>query len=282
MTTILSNGLVIGAIYGLVALGITLVYKKSGVLNFAHGEVGMFGAFVFYVLSVEQELPYLLAASAAVATSAVLGCATFLVLARRRSDPLNMLIGTLAVAGVLVFVANEIWGPDQFYVPPPLADVRLSLAGMTFTGSRLLVLGTGIVLAGGFFVLFRTSRMALLFRASASDPYAAELMGVDVTRLDVITWTVAGALAGLAAVLVAPLVGFDIFFMTLLAIRGFAAALLAGLSNVAGALGAGLALGLAEAALTRQTTQPGLPEAVLVGLILLFLLRPQAAVRRTA
>jgi branched-subunit amino acid ABC-type transport system permease component len=282
LTTILGNGLVIGAIYGLVALGITLVYKKSGVLNFAHGEVGMFGAFVFYVLSVEQRFPYLVAAAAAVATSAVLGCLTFLLLARRRSDPLNMLIGTLAVAGVLVFVANEIWGPDQFYVPPPLADVRFSFAGMTFTGSRLLVLGAGIVLAGGFFILFRTSRMALLFRASASDPYAAELMGVDVTRLDVMTWTVAGALAGLAAVLVAPLVGFDIFFMTLLAIRGFAAALLAGLSNVAGALGAGLALGLAEAALTRQTTQPGLPEAVLVGLILVFLLRPQAAVRRTA
>jgi branched-subunit amino acid ABC-type transport system permease component len=282
LTTILSNGLVIGAIYGLVALGITLVYKKSGVLNFAHGEVGMFGAFIFYVLSVEQKLPYVVAAAAGVATSAVLGCATFLLLARRRADPLNMLIGTLAVAGVLVFVANEIWGSDQFYVPPPLVDVRVSVAGLTFTGSRLLVLGTGIVLAGGFFVLFRTSRMALLFRASASDPYAAELMGVDVTRLDVITWTVAGALAGLAAVLVAPLVGFDIFFMTLLAIRGFAAALLAGLSNVAGALGAGLALGLAEAALTRQTTQPGLPEAVLVGLIVLFLLRPQAAVRRTA
>ena len=282
MSTILSNGLVIGAIYGLVALGITLVYKKSGVLNFAHGEVGMFGAFIFYVLSVEQKLPYLVAAAAGVATSAVLGCATFLLLARRRADPLNMLIGTLAVAGVLVFVANEIWGTDQFYVPPPLADVRVSVAGLIFTGSRLLVLGTGIVLAGGFFVLFRTSRMALLFRASASDPYAAELMGVDVTRLDIITWTVAGALAGFAAVLVAPLVGFDIFFMTLLAIRGFAAALLAGLSNVAGALGAGLALGLAEATLTRQTTQPGLPEAVLVGLIVLFLLRPQAAVRTTA
>ncbi|HKN89565.1 MAG TPA: branched-chain amino acid ABC transporter permease, partial [Acidimicrobiia bacterium] len=91
-----------------------------------------------------------------------------------------------------------------------------------------------------------------------------------------------GALAGLAAILVAPLVGFDIFFMTLLAIRGFAAALLAGLTNVSGALAAGLALGLAEAALTRQTTQPGLPEAVLVVLVVGFLLRPQATVRRTA
>jgi branched-chain amino acid transport system permease protein len=160
--------------------------------------------------------------------------------------------------------------------------VRVDVAGLHFTGPRLLVLGTGVALALLFLVLFRTSRMALLFRASATDPYAAELMGVNVTRLDFVTWTVAGGLAGLAAVLVAPLVGFDIFFMTLLAIRGFAAALLAGLTNVPGALAAGLALGLAEAAITRQTTQPGLPEAVLVGLVVLFLLRPQAAVRRTA
>jgi branched-subunit amino acid ABC-type transport system permease component len=282
LSTILSNGLVIGAIYGLVALGITLVYKKSGVLNFAHGEVGMVGAFVFYVCSVEQRLPYVASAAVGVATSAALGCATFLLLARRRADPLNMLIGTLAVAGVLTFAANEIWGPDQHYVPPPLAGVRVDVAGLQFTGPRLLVLGTGVALALLFLLLFRTSRMALLFRASATDPYAAELMGVNVTRLDVVTWTVAGGLAGVAAILVAPLVGFDIFFMTLLAIRGFAAALLAGLTNVPGALAAGLALGLAEAALTRQTTQPGLPEAVLVGLVVLFLLRPQAAVRRTA
>ncbi len=264
------------------ALGITLVYKKSGVLNFAHGEVGMFGAFVFYVLSVEQHKPYVLSAAAGVLTSAVLGCVTFLLLARRRADPLNMLIGTLAVAGVLTFVANEIWGPDQHYVPPPLAGVRVSFGRADVHRATVARTGNRIGLAGAFFVLFRTSRLALLFRASASDPYAAELMGVDVTRLDVITWTVAGGLAGFAAVLVAPLVGFDIFFMTLLAIRGFAAALLAGLTNVAGALGAGLAIGLAEATLTRQTTQPGLPEAVLVGLIVLFLLRPQAAVRRTA
>jgi branched-subunit amino acid ABC-type transport system permease component len=282
LSTILSNGLVIGAIYGLVALGITLVYKKSGVLNFAHGEVGMVGAFVFYVLSVEQHLPYLVAAAAGVLTSAALGCGTFLLLARRRNDQLNMLIGTLAVAGTLVFLANEIWGPDQHYVPPPLAGVRVDVIGLHFVGPRILVLLTGLGLAGAFLVLFRTSRMALLFRASASDPYAAELMGVNVTRLDVVTWTVAGALAGVAAVLVAPLVGFDIFFMTLLAIRGFAAALLAGLTNVPGSLAAGLAIGLAEATLTRQTTQPGLPEAALVGLIVLFLLRPQATVRRTA
>lgn len=282
MDTVISNGLVIGAIYGLVALGITLIYKKSRVLNFAHGEVGMIGAFVFYVASVERKLPYLAAAAIGIAVSAGLGCVTFLLLLRRRTDPLNMLIGTLAVAGTLVFIANEIWGPDQHFVPPPLTGLHVNVAGLHFVGPRLLVLMAAAVLAAVFFVLFRTTHVALLFRASAADPYAASLMGIDVTRLDIATWTVAGGLAGLAAILVAPLVGFDIFFMTLLAIRGFAAALLAGLTNVPAALGAGLALGLAEAGLTRQTTQPGLPEAVLVVLVILFLLRPQTTVRRTA
>ncbi|MGH8973888.1 MAG: branched-chain amino acid ABC transporter permease [Acidimicrobiia bacterium] len=282
MTSILSNGLVIGAIYGLVALGLTLVYKKSRVLNFAHGEVGMVGAFVFYVASVEQHWPYLLAAATGIAVSALLGGATFLVLIRRRTEPLSMLIGTLAVGGTLVFVANEIWGPVQHFVPPPLAGVGVDLFGLRFVGPRLVVLAAGIVLALAFFVLFRTTNTALLFRASATDPYAGVLMGIDVVRLDLATWTLAGALAGTAAVLVAPLVGFDIFFMTLLAIRGFAAALLAGLTNVAGALVAGLGLGLAEAAVTRQTTQPGLPEALLVLVIVLVLLRPKVAQRRTA
>ena len=101
LNTVVANGLVIGAIYGLVALGITLVYKKSGVLNFAHGEVGMVGAFAFYVAFVEHHLPYLVAALIGIAVSAGLGCVTFLLLLRRRNDPLNMLIGTLAVGGAL-------------------------------------------------------------------------------------------------------------------------------------------------------------------------------------
>jgi branched-chain amino acid transport system permease protein len=282
MKTILANGLVIGSIYGLVALGITLIYKKSRVLNFAHGETGMFGAFVFYALSAEQHRPYLVAAAGGVVVSAALGAATFLVLARRRTEPLAMLVGTLAVAGVLTFAADEIWGPDQHYVPPPLTGTHVSILGLRFIGPRLVVLVAALVLALVFYVAFRTTNIALLFRASATDPYAATLMGVDVGRLDLVTWTLAGALAGLAGVLVAPLVGFDVFFMTLLAIRGFAAALLAGLTSLPGTLAAGLALGIAEATLTRHTTQPGAPEAVLVVLIVAFLFRPQATQRATA
>jgi branched-chain amino acid transport system permease protein len=283
LTTIISNGLVNGAIYGLVALGITLIYKKSSVLNFANAEAGMVGAFVFFALSVEQNVQYLLAAVVGIAVAALIGGATYLLLVRRRNEPLNMLIGTLGVAGLLTFIGLEIWGVDPHFIPAPLSDVRANILGLRFIGPRLIVLIAGIVLAGAFFLLFRYTRMALLFRASASDPYAAVLMGINVVRLDLVTWSLAGALAGLAGVLVAPLVGFHVFFMTLLGIRGFAASLLAGLVNVPATLAAGLALGLAEASLTRATTQPGLPEAVLVAFIVVVLfLRPQRAERKTA
>jgi branched-chain amino acid transport system permease protein len=218
-----------------------------------------------------------------VLTSSALGLLTFAVLMRRRSDPLNMLVGTLAVGGVLIFVASDIWGTDQLFVPAPLADVAVHVAGLRFAGPRLLVIAVGVALAISFFLVFRLTSLGLLFRASATDPYAATLIGINVVRMDLVTWAVAGALSGVAAILVAPLVGFDVFFMTLLSIRGFAAALLAGLSNVGRCLVAGLGIGIAEAALTRATTRPGLPEAALVALMMaVLLLRPQAAERGSA
>ena len=283
MTTVLANGLVIGSIYGVVALGIVLVYRNSRILNFAHGEIGMIGAFVFYALWAEQRWPYALAAACGVALAGAIGLATYLVLSGQAQNPLNMLIGTLAVAGILEFAAMEIWGPEALYVNPPLAGMRLDVAGMSFVGPRLMVLIAGAVLAGGLFLFFRYSPAALVFRAASLDPYAAQLVGVNVRVLAAVTWAAAGVLSGIAAILVAPLVNFSVFFMTLLFVRAVAAALLAGMVNVPAALGAGIALGVAESTLSRVTTQPGVPEAVLVVLIVVVLvLRSGDLGRRTA
>jgi branched-chain amino acid transport system permease protein len=283
MSTVLSNGLVNGAIYGLVAFAIALVYKKSRVLNFAQGETGMLGAFVFYELYVGQHLPYLVAGALGVGVSAVLGAVIFLVLSQHRDEPLNMLVGSLAIAGILVFIATKIWGTDQYFVPAPFSDRTLELFGLRFIGPRLVVLVAAVVIAIGCALLFTRSRFAVMFRASASDPYGATLVGIDVVRLDVISWALAGGLAGVAAILVAPLVGFSVFFMTLLAVRGLAAALLGGLDNPAAALVAGLAIGIGESVVTRQTTQAGAPEVALLALmVLVLLLRPAGRGRLTA
>jgi branched-subunit amino acid ABC-type transport system permease component len=283
VSTLIANGLVVGAVYGLVALGLSLTYKKSRVINFAYGETGMVGAFVFYGLYVERSVPYPLAMLAGVFTSTLVGAATFAVLRHRRQDPLAMLLGTLAVGALLIYAVSKVYDPNQHFVPPPLSGIHVTIFGAVLFGPRLLVLLVAGVLAALFFAVFRFTRVGLLFRASATDPYAAQLAGIDVVRLDLLTWAVAGALAGCAAILIAPLVGFDVYFMTLLSVRALAAALLAGLSNVAGTLLAGLAVGVAESGLTRMTTRPGVPEAVLVALMAVVLLtRPQGLQRATA
>jgi len=281
--TVLVNGLVTGAIYGLVAVGLSLVFKKSGVLNFANAEAGMIGAFVFFVLLVEQNWPYPAAAVVGVGTAAALGAMTYLVLAPRRDDPLMMLIGTLGMAGVLTFAAVEVWGTEPHFVPPPLTGVDINIAGTPLTGARLLTLVVAAALSMIAFAVFRYTRAGLLFRASAAHPYAAELLGINVTRLDVLTWAVAGALAGLAGILIAPLVGFHVLFLALLAVRGFAAALLAGMGNVGGSLLAGLGLGVGESTLTWATQAPGLPDALLaVVVVAVLVFRPAQPLRRTA
>jgi branched-subunit amino acid ABC-type transport system permease component len=283
LTTVLTNGVVSGAIYGLVAVGLALVYKKSGVLHFANAEIGMVGAFIFYALSVEQDVHYVLAAAAGIIVAAVLGAVTYLVLAPRRDDPLTMLIGTLAVGGILVFIAVEIWGANPRFVPPPLTGVTVDVLGFRVIGPRLLVLVVAVLLGIGAWAVFRYTNAGLVFRASAADAYAAQLMGVNALAVDVATWAAAGALAALAGILVAPLVGFHVFFMTLLAIRGFTATLLAGVGSVGGSLLAGIGIGVGESTLTRVTTEPGLPEAVLFVLIVgVLVFRPVQLGRRTA
>lgn len=283
ITAIVTNGLVAGAIYGLVAVGLALVYKKSAVLNFANAEAGMLGAFLFYALSVEQGWPYVVAALVGVLSAAGLGATTYLVLAPRRDDQLTMLIGTLAVGAILIFIAVEVWGTNPHFLPPPLADLQVDALGFHLSGARILVLCAAVVIGAVSFLVFRYTDAGLVFRASAGDAYVAQLMGVNVVFVDVVTWAIAGALAGVAAILIAPLVGFHVFFMSLLAVRGFAAALLAGMTGLGGSIAAGLGLGLGESVVTWAIPSPGVPEAVMVAVIVITLtIRPISLGRRTA
>jgi branched-chain amino acid transport system permease protein len=265
------------------AVGLTLVFKKSGVLNFAHAGTGTVGAFAFYGLWVQQAWPYLAAAIVSVSLAALLGAATYLLLLPRRNDPLMMLIGTLGVSGVMAFVVEEIWGSDPYFMPSPLSNVKFNLAGAEFTGARVIALSAALLLAIAAFLIFRYTRMGLIFRASAAQPYAAELLGINVLRLDLVTWAIAGALAGVAGIVIAPLVGFYYSFFATVAVRGFAAALLAGMTNVSGSLLSGLGLGIGEAFIVWKFQAPGLSDALLLLIIVgVVVSRPNQFVRRTA
>ena len=283
MADVLADGITVGSVYALVALGFVLVFKNSGVLNFSHAETGMFGAFVFYVGWVEQGWPYAIALVTGVVAGAGVGWVTGLLLADGRRDALTMLLGTLGVAGILTFVALDTWGPSPLFIPAFGGGIEIEILGMRFSGAELMIIGTAAAIGLGLFAFYRWTPMGLVFRAMALDPYAAELSGMNVRRLVWATWAAAGALSALAAILIAPLANFQVFFMTFLFLRAVTAALLAGLNSLGGCVAAGLALGVAEAALIRESSEPGLPELLLVVAIVgLLSLRPAALGRRTA
>lgn len=283
MASVLSNGITNGSIYAIVALGFVLIYRNSGVFNFAHPQIGMIGGFLFFVLWVEQSWPYGLALVVAMAASALIGLVVRQLLAPQEANPLNMLIGTLGVGGALTWLAQDIWGETPAFVPPIGAGVDVEILGMHFGGPAIAVIVSLVVVVGLAAAYYRLFPGGLAMRAVASDAGASVLMGINVGLVSTVTWTVAGALAGLAAVMVAPFVNMEPFFMNLLFLRALLAALLARMTSLSGTVAAGLAIGIAEALLIRETDVAGLPELSLVALIIVVLVaRPASLGRRTA
>ncbi|MGH2783827.1 MAG: branched-chain amino acid ABC transporter permease [Actinomycetota bacterium] len=282
MIPFLVNGLVIGAIYGIVALGVVLVYKGSRAVNFAHGEMGMIAAFVVLSLWSENGWNFFLAAAIGLVCSGLTGFLTERLVVRRFEDgsTLTILVATLAVAGVLQFIGAEIWGLEPKFIQAPVEQIAgwegIRAGEIVLTIPRLIVIFAALVASAGIAVLFRRTSFGLAFRGTAIDGYAAKLCGINVRRVSSATWTLGAVLSGLAAILVAPLVSFHVFFMTLLFIRALAAALVAGLTNLGAAFVAGITIGVAESLLIKYTSQAGAVEAALFALIVLLLaVRPK-------
>ena len=285
MIPYLVNGIVIGAIYGVVALGVVLVYKGSRAVNFAHGEMGMIAAFVVLSLWFESGWNFYLAALLGLAASGLAGFLTerFVVRRFQGGSTLTILVATLAVAGILQFVGAEIWGLDPKFITAPAESIGgwegIRTGDVVLTIPRLIVIIAAIILSAALWVLFRRTSFGLAFRGTAIDGYAAKLCGINVSRISSITWTLGAVLSGIAAILVAPLVSFHVFFMTLLFIRALAAALVAGLTNLGAAFGAGVFIGIAESYLVKFTSQAGAVEAALFALIVVLLaVRPRGLV----
>jgi branched-chain amino acid transport system permease protein len=271
MRTVIENGLVIGSLYGAVGFGIVLIYRATGVLSFAQAESGSLGAFLFYALWVEQGHPYLVAAAAGVLLSGALGFGVRTILRTIEDRPLQMLLGTLGLASVMVYIAQQIWGGGQYFMPPPFPGISANLGFVKFSGPRFLIIVVAASFAVAFLFVFRYTRFGLVLKAVAQDPYASSLLGLNVGFVRSACWVLAGALSGLAGILVAPLVSFHVFFMNLLIVRALAAGLLAHLTNLTTCFVYALGIGVAEAAINRQTTSPGVPELFVVCLLVLIL-----------
>jgi branched-chain amino acid transport system permease protein len=254
----LINGLVLGAIYALVALGYTMVYGILGLINFAHGEVVMIGAMV--ALSVIQlllgaglglpgPLVVTLGLLAAIAVCMLLGFSIERVAYRplRHAPRLTPLITAIGMSILLQNVAMIIWGRQYTSFPALLPVSSHQVGGATITDLQIfIVLLAAAIMAGLLFLVHRT-RLGRAMRATAQNPEVAGLMGVDINTVISVTFVIGSALAAVAGVMVSAYYGIAHYYMGfMLGLKAFTAAVLGGIGNLAGAMVGGLLLGVIE------------------------------------
>jgi branched-chain amino acid transport system permease protein len=254
----LINGIVLGAIYALVALGYTMVYGILGLINFAHGEVVMIGAMVG--LAVIQLLvgsgialpgPAIAALGlvAAIPACMALGYAIERIAYRplRHAPRLAALITAIGVSIVLQNAAMLVWGRQYHSFPALLPVSTHSLGGATVNDLQVFIVALAVAIMAGLLLLVHRTSLGRAMRATAQNPEVAGLMGVNINTIISITFVIGSALAAVAGMMVSAYYGIAHYFMGfMLGLKAFTAAVLGGIGNLAGAMLGGLLLGVIE------------------------------------
>jgi branched-chain amino acid transport system permease protein len=240
-------GLASGGLYVLAALGFVIIFKASNVFNFAMGEMMMFGAYLFFAMTVQLKLGWPVAVLAALAGSVVLA----VVIDRALLQPLLgqpviiLVMVTLGVGSMIKGASGMIWGPDIVQMPDFLPRKPIFIGDILIPGKLawgFLAVG---VLAAVFLAYYRFSRAGVAIRATASDQITAESLGINVRRIFSLTWAIAGILAGASGIVVGSLNGITPN-LGAVALNVLAVVMLAGISSVGGVIVAGLFIGWVE------------------------------------
>ena len=250
------NGLVLGSIYALVALGYTMVYGIMGLINFAHGEVVMIGAMValFVIkLLVGSGLPgpviAIIGLLAALPVCMGLGYSIERIAYRplRRAPKLAPLITAIGISIILQNIAMMIWGRSYHSFPEILPSAQHDVFGAIITDLQLLILAVAAAMMVGLLILIQRTRLGRAMRATAENPAMAQLMGVNINRIISTTFVIGAALAAVAGLLVSANYGLAHYYMGfILGLKAFTAAVLGGIGSLPGAMLGGILLGLIE------------------------------------
>jgi sulfate-transporting ATPase len=273
-------GFGIGALYALASQGLMVIYRGSGVLNFALGAIGMVGVYVQWELHVQQEWPFIVSALVGVTVSAAIGALTHLLIMRplRTASPLVRVIATLGVLVTLQSIAILRYGSTPVTVPSQLPTDILRISGdIVISADRLVLLGIAAALSTGLWALYRFTTFGLATSAVAENERAASSLGWSPDRIATLNWALGCALAGLAAILIVPIVTLQVSVLTNLILAATAAALVASFRSFPIAFAAGLLIGIAQTELNRFVKQPGFGESVpFIVIVLVLLVRGQA------
>ncbi|GAX90876.1 branched-chain amino acid ABC transporter permease [Effusibacillus lacus] len=242
------NGFVIGSSYVLIALGLTLIFGMLDMINFAHGELLMVGAFIAVGLASGLGLPYLLAIPLAMLIVGVLGVVMERLAFKplRNSDRVNLMVSSLGVSIILQNAVQLIWGPDPRNLQSPFTNMQIHLGGMVLNGQRLFVVFVAALLIGVLYYVIQKTKIGIAMRACAFDMETAKLMGIKANRIIIMTFAIGAGLAASAGTLLAPIFSVYPTMGVMATMKAFVVVLLGGIGNVTGAIAGGLILGLVE------------------------------------
>jgi branched-chain amino acid transport system permease protein len=240
------NGLVIGTMYMLMAVGFTLVFGIMRVVNFAHGEFYMLGAFVGFFTYVQWEMPFVVCLAIAAVTIGILGMLVERTLIQPfRSDEMSGMIATLAISVIIQNAAVMLWGPQPRAMPDIVAGT-VAVGPFSFPWSRLVVIVAAALIFILFWLFMQRTRLGRAMRAVAQDTETALIQGIRVNYIYPLAFGMSVALAALAGALMGPVFSVSPFVGLTPMLKAFVVVILGGLGSVPGAVVGGLLLGMIE------------------------------------
>lgn len=242
------NGLTNGSLYALMAVGVTMVYKSLGMLNFAHGDIMMIGTFICLTL-INLNLPILAALLIAVIGTAIIGFALERLVLRQVefSSFINLLIATVGISYIFRNGAMVIFGTNPQKFPSMFSQTPFNIGGFMVTPQSLGIIAVSLLLIVALHLFFTKVKVGKCMELASSNAESAAMMGINVSHMRFLTFGISAGLACIAGVLIAPLTYARPDMSASIGLKAFAAAILGGIGNLWGSLFGGLILGIVEA-----------------------------------
>lgn len=249
LTQLIAFGVVNGIGYALAAIGLTLIFGVMKVINFAHGEFYMLGAFIAYTLVVTLGVPYMVALFVAALTVAIIGmvCERLSIAPLRGRPDRNVLLSTLALSMILLNGAQLIWSATPKRIPNAMEDAYLILGPVYLTQQRVFIVLLGTLIMVLLHLGLKHTTAGKLMRATAQDRDGAMLIGINIHRVHSVTFGLGCGLAGLSGALMGATMVTYPYMGQMMVVKAFVITVLGGLGSVPGAIIGGITLGLVEA-----------------------------------
>lgn len=268
------SGVTVGAIYALIALGFNIVYNTTSILNLAQGEfVVLSGLFMWFFLQ-KLSFPYPLAFLLTLLTSVLFALLMERLTIRpliQKGDPLLLILITIAFSILLKGILMFLFGKDPYGYPPLLEGMPLLVGGAVIQRQVLAILGFNFLTVVFLYFFFNKTLLGKAMKSCAFDQVSAQLMGINLSRMVMLSFILSGLFAGLAGILITPITFMEYDKGAILTIKAFTASILGGLGSVWGAMAGGFLLGIIEN-LIAGYLHSGLKDAISLVLLLVMLL----------